>query len=168
MAGKKHVVKCRYCQNYFDAGAEPFVMPSKGWYYHEKCYQDFKGDLIDDEKWKERIYDFISHDLKKTYDYYLCEAQRKKLLIAGRTNKGIYFALRYFYEIKHGDLARSHNSIGIVEYIYDEACDYWCAQELNHRGVVQAIEKQIEQQEQQSKRFVKRKKNREKNDFEEL
>ena len=129
---------------------------------------DFKGDLIDDEKWKERIYDFISHDLKKTYDYYLCEAQRKKLLIAGRTNKGIYFALRYFYEIKHGDWARSHNSIGIVEYIYDEACDYWCAQELNHRGVVQAIEKQIEQQEQQSKRFVKRKKNREKNDFEEL
>ena len=77
-------------------------MPSKNYYYHTNCYNSWKkNDKKSDEDWKEMIYDFIARDLKKNYNYHMCEKQIESLLKAQRTYKGIYFTLKYFYEIKH-------------------------------------------------------------------
>ena len=122
-------------------------MPSRNYYYHVKCYEDWRASqpLVDNE-WVPMIYDFLSRDLKVSYNYFLCESQRKKFLKENKcTNKGIYFALKYFYEIKHNDWNKGHDGIGIVPYIYKESTEYWINEEHKKRGFINAIEQQLKE-----------------------
>lgn len=147
-----HKVKCRICGLEFDIDKidqSEWIQPTPRWYYHTRCYRDWKvsGDHTD-EDWILLIYDFIARDLKKPYDYHVCEAQRKKYVSQNKfTNKGIYFALKYFYEVKNGDWEKSHNSIGIIPYIYKESCEYWIQLEMHKRGTMQEIERQVRERE---------------------
>jgi hypothetical protein len=59
------------------------------------------------------------------------------------TNKGILFALKYFYEVKHGDWGKGHGGIGIVPFIYNDACAYWAARERQSAGTIAEIERQM-------------------------
>ena len=149
MATKQHIVKCRICGQEFDTKTvtegEDWIMPSKNWYYHVKCYTDWKvADTHSDEEWVDLIYDFIARDLKVSYDFFMCEAQRKKFISQNHcTNKGIYFTLKYFYEIKGGDWSKSNGGIGIIPYVYKDATAYWTELEIKRRGTLSAIEQQI-------------------------
>lgn len=139
---KMHKVKCRVCGQFFDADAEEYIMPSKNFYYHIKCYNDWRNiDFSEDDEWIDRIYDFIAHDLKKSYDYHKCETQRKKFLKDNKfTNKGMYFALKYFYEIKNNDWEKGYKGIGIIPYIYNESTNFWINQEIENNGIIKRIE----------------------------
>ena len=159
----KHLVICRACKERFDAqlaGADiEWVMPSKGWYYHKSCYENLKkGNILKDKDWKKRIYDFIAHDLKVSYDYHLCEAQLKKFVEKDKvgTYKGIFYTLKYFYEIRNGDWTKGHGGLGIVPFIYEEATTYWRQRENNERGTLAGIEEQIKQRESQQKVLLKK------------
>lgn len=148
---KTHVIQCRYCKEYFDTEplkeGEDWIMPSQGWYYHTPCYKTFKnsGKKKSDETWHELIYDFIAHDLIKSYDYFLCEAQLKNFVNKEKkgTYKGVYFALKYFYEVKHGEWEKGNGGIGIVPYIYEDSKRYWLEIEKKKQGTIAAIEEQI-------------------------
>ena len=59
------------------------------------------------------------------------------------TNKGILFALKYFYEVKHGDWEKGHGGIGIIPFIYSDSCAYWDAQERKTKGIIAQIEQQM-------------------------
>jgi hypothetical protein len=85
------------------------------------------------------IYDFIAHTLKKQYNYFQCEAQREKYVKQGMTNKGIFFALKYFYEINNGNWEKGHGTIGIIPYIYDDSKKYWIEQEKHSAGILSII-----------------------------
>ena len=172
-----HMVMCRVCHERFDCEKEEFVMPSKNFYYHKKCYESWRASDLnnaEDEAWIDRIYDFIAHDLKQSYDWHKCEVQRERFTKQnGFTNKGIYFTLKYFYEIKGGDWKKGYEGIGIVPYIYKEATEYWVNRERRENGIMKAIEEQIKNRvrdDDRQKKFVSktRKKRREINDFEEL
>lgn len=153
------LVTCRVCKQKFDKSKleenVDWVMPSRNWYYHKKCYDDWKSTTTrDDKDWVSLIYDFLAHDLKVHYDYHLCEGQRKKFITGKKyTNKGIYFALKYFYEIKHGDWTKANGGIGIVPYVYNESMEYWVLQEQKSNGILAAIEKQI--QERANRKVIK-------------
>lgn len=41
------------------------------------------------------------------------------------TYSGIRKALVYHYEVKHGDLSKARGGIGIVEYVYQDAFNYY-------------------------------------------
>lgn len=166
----KHMVKCRYCGKQFDRDAEEFVCPSKNWYYHKGCYAAFKDpNKAKEPNWIELIYDLIAHDLKKTYDFHLCEAQRKKMVENGRTNKGIYFALRYFYLIKNGEWEKGYGGIGIVDYIYEDSKKYWASIAARREGIMEAIEKQATAQAVERRTVQRKTRNtRQKEDFDEL
>ena len=60
------------------------------------------------------------------------------------TPKGIYFTLKYYYEVQKGDRDKALGGIGIVPSIYKEATAYWV--ELNSRkeGTIEAIVEQIQ------------------------
>ena len=146
----KHIVMCRVCKKCFDTemlAPDQWIMPSKNFYYHTQCYQDWKdvsqANKSDDD-WALLIYDFLVRDLKVSYNYHMCEAQRKKFLKENKfTNKGIYFTLKYFYEIKHNSWDKGNGGLGIVPYVYKEATEYWTDQEWKKRGFMKAIEEQI-------------------------
>ena len=50
------------------------------------------------------------------------------------TYSGILKTLKYWFEIKKGDLEKANGGIGIVPYVYDDAFLYW-------RGIWEAREK---------------------------
>ena len=138
------MAQCRICKIDIDKEHDDWVMPSKNWYYHRKCYEDWKhATPATDEEYKAYIYDFISRDLKVSYDYHMCEAQRQKFVKENMTNKGIFFALKYFYNVKQNDWDKGHGGIGIVPFIYTESCTYWANQERKNNGIIAEIEQQM-------------------------
>ena len=135
---------CRVCKVEIDKEKDDWIMPSKNWYYHRKCYNDWKQSTpATDEEYRAFIYDFIARDLKVSYDYHMCKAQIDKFVKEGKTVKGIFFTFQYFYEIKHGDWNKGHGGIGIVPFVYNEACTYWVEQERRTKGIVADIERQM-------------------------
>lgn len=143
--------KCRICHQPINPKKEQegidWCMPSVNYYYHVRCYQDWKvNKSLSDEEWVSMIYDFLSRDLKVPYNYFLCETQRKKFIKENKfTNKGIYFTLKYFYEIKKNAWDKGHGGIGIVAFVYKEATEYWTEQERRRRGFVEAVENQLKE-----------------------
>lgn len=161
---KLNIVHCRICKGEIDRNIDPeghdWLMASKNFFYHRSCYENWKkGVPKNDDAYVSFIYDFISRDLKVKYDYHMCEAQRQKFLKEHKmTNKGIFFTLKYFYEVKKGSWEKSHGGIGIVPYIYNEACSYWVQKEKESKGIVAQIENQMKQAQERKKKIVRQKK----------
>lgn len=143
------MVTCRVCKEKFDISSlqegTDWIQPSPRFYYHKKCYETWKnGKVSVDKDWIPLIYDFLARDLKVSYNYHLCETQRKKFIEQHNfTNKGIYFALKYFYELKKGDFTKAHEGIGIVPFVYKESAQYWIGIEKKQQGTLLDIEQQI-------------------------
>ena len=135
---------CRICHYPIDVKKETenidWIMPSKGWYYHKECYMTWKAQPATDDDWVLMIYDFLARDMKVSYDYFLCQAQIKKYWKENKINpKGIYFALKYFYEVKKNPWT-GHGGLGIVPYIFTDAKNYWIEQERKKRGFMKQLE----------------------------
>ena len=149
---------CRVCKAEIDKEKDDWIRPVRNYYYHRKCYHNWKNATFEnDEEYVDLIYDFIARDLKVSYDWWVCEAQRKKFLKEKMTNKGILFALKYFYEVKHGDWEKGHGGIGIVPFVYNDSCAYWAARERKSAGTIAEIERQMRAAASQTKIRVKRK-----------
>lgn len=151
----KHEVKCRLCGQYFDAQLDGldtvYVMPARNYYYHKTCYDNWKkANLNEDEQWRDRIYDYLAHDLKIKYDFFKCEAFFKSFIKSEKkgTYKGCYFALKYFYEIQGGDREKSYGGLGIIPYVYAKSTEYWSRKEQENRGIVASIEEEIKKREE--------------------
>ena len=152
------MAKCRVCDLPIDKTKDDWIMPSKNYYYHKNCYDNWKkAQFTSDEEYVEMIYDFIARDLKVSYDWWVCEAQRKKFSKENKmTNKGILFALKYFYEIKHGDWEKGHGGIGIIPFIYNDSCAYWAARERKSSGIIAEIERQMREATNRQKVRIKK------------
>lgn len=162
----KHIVHCRVCKEEIDINHETnWIQPSKRWYYHKECYHNWKNsNPSTDEEWVALIYDYLARDLKVKYDYFLCEAQRKKFIKNHNcTSKGIFFALKYFYEVKGNSWDKGHGGIGIVPYVYRDSCLYWSNQERRSRGACDRIVQQTRQNIEKEKRTVKKQRKRKNN-----
>ena len=98
-----------------------------------------------------------SNDLliKAEIDYKKTTSQWKNFLKQNKTAKGVYFAIRYFYDVQHGDKTKCQGGIGIVSSIYDDSREYWYKREENDRGICGRIEEQIKQQARQQKIILK-------------
>ena len=142
---------CRICHQTINTKEEvegvDWCMPSRNYYYHVKCYTDWKASQpLADNEWIPMIYDFLSRDLKVEYNFFLCESQRKKFIRENKcTNKGMYFTLKYFYEVKKNPWQKGHGGIGIIPYAYKDATEYWTEQERKRRGFVGASEQQLKE-----------------------
>lgn len=158
----QHIVKCRVCHQSFDTNDQNinWVMPSRNFYYHAQCYEDFakkkisiRDDIhadVDNELWFSALYEYLKKDLKMSLDMRKTKSQWKNYLNRGYTAKGIYFCMRYFYEVQHGDPTKG-DGIGIVGYIYNEGCQYWVDREQKDAGICERIEAQIRHANEQQK-----------------
>lgn len=162
---KKGIVHCRICKLDIDRNIEiedvDWVMPSKNWFYHKKCYDDWaikKNDVhskADEELWFSALWDYLTKDMKIGLDYTKVKSQWDNFIKKGKTPKGMYFSIRYFYEVKNGDPAKSENGIGIVPYIYQEGCKYWVDKEAKDKGICARIEEQIKKSKEREKIKIK-------------
>lgn len=166
---KFQLVECRQCHvrdidRNKDPDGETWIMPSKNWYYHRKCYENWKRSTPEtDEEYRKFIYDFIARDLKVSYNYHMCNAQINKFVKEnGFTVKGIFFTLKYFYQIKGGDWNKGNGGIGIVPFVYKEACTYWYEQEKRTAGITEQIVLQMREAAKTQKKVVVQKKAKQK------
>ena len=159
---KKAMVQCRICKERFNRLDPNFlqdvdwVNPSNRIYYHKKCYDEYQNSRLDvhanmtDELWFNAVWDFLRKDLKYGFNFVKVRRQWESFLKNKMTAKGMYFALKYHYEIKKGDVSKSENGIGIIPHIYEDSRNYWTERERREVGIVAAIEAQIKQAAEQN------------------
>lgn len=152
---KRPLVHCRICKGEIDRDNQrDWMMPQERFYYHIACYEDFakkkgaikENDLTveaDDDLWKSAVYDYLKRDVKISLNFKKFQSQWTNFLKKGMTAKGIYFTLRYFYEIEKGDKSKSENGIGIVPHIYERGTCYWGERNQRDKGICARIEAQI-------------------------
>ena len=122
-----HRVKCSICGEIFDRDKIDFIATAARRYAHKSCYEKQQGELSEDEQYKQRIYAYVSKLIKNNYSKKRIEYQLEKMLKENReyTYSGVFKTLVYWYEVKQGDVAKSHYSINIVPYIYADAREYY-------------------------------------------
>lgn len=128
-----HRVKCSICGQVFDRDKEDFVATSSRRYAHRKCYEVPEES---DSKSAE-ILQYLKDLFGLNYSRVRIENQLNKLMAENSeyTYSGVLSTLKYWYEIRNGDISKSGYGIGIVPYIYWEAYNYyynlWKVQQLN-------------------------------------
>lgn len=144
------LVHCRICGQEINRDKEDgWMNPSRNYFYHTSCYETWakkKNDIhseADEKLWKDAVYDYLQRVIKISVDYPKFNNQWSSFVKKGRTPKGIYFTVRYFYEVLKGEKDKAQGGIGIVDYIYEEACEYWCKKETRDSGIVARIEEQM-------------------------
>lgn len=131
-----HRVKCSICGSTFDRDKEEFVATSTRRYAHKLCYDRQQNNLSEEEKSKEEIFKYLQRLFKENYNKVKIETQLNKMIKEKNYNySGVLKTLKYWYEVKNGDVEKSHYSIGIVPYVYQDAYNYyyniWLAQQAN-------------------------------------
>lgn len=147
-------VQCRICKKPIDRNVEveniDWCQPVNRRYYHVSCYKDWvsKDDINakgTPELYYEAIVEYLTRELKIELDWPKFQNQWSRYLKQRKTAKGIYCALRYFYDIQHGDYREAKGGIGIISYVYDDSCEYWCKRaeiekDINEKILEQARE----------------------------
>ena len=166
-----HEVQCRLCKSRFDTQKEAFVLVGQRSYYHKQCYEDWingRNNIKtrgDEDFWYESVVDYLYRDIKMSINFSKLQNQwasftkpEKKM-----TPKGIYFAVRYYYDVNHGDKEKALGGIGIVPNIYKESAQYWTDLEMKKTGTIDAIIEQIKNRQERSTQVIVKKETKKKN-----
>ena len=148
---EKHMVQCRICKQRFDTNQEETVLVGQKAYYHKSCYTEWvnsKDSLrknYSEDFYKECLIDYLYRDIKTAINFQKLNSQWTNFTRPGKnmTPKGIYFAVRYFYEVQKGDKSKMEGGIGIVPYIYNDSREYWAQLEYKKEGTLDAILEQM-------------------------
>lgn len=149
----QHIIQCRICRQKFDTEKEDFVLVGQRSYYHKSCYEEWVASRNsakangDEDFWKESVIDYLYRDIKMEVDFAKLTSQWENFTKPEKkmTPKGIYFALKYFYEVQHGEVVKAQGGIGIVPSIYRESAQYWTERETRKEGTIEAIVQQIKE-----------------------
>lgn len=123
-----HVVTCKYCGQKFDRDKEPFIQVSAKRYAHEKCAKEHKEEKTQEEKDKEALENYIM----KLFDEPFVNPRIQKQIKEYQTEydysySGMLKTLIWWYEIKGNSIEKANGGIGIIPYVYSQACDYYYA-----------------------------------------
>lgn len=161
-----HLIQCRLCKTRFDTEKEEYVLVGKKSYYHKSCYEDWvhgrnnTKTVGNEEFWKESVIDFLYRDVKMSINFQKFNSQWENFIKPEKkmTPKGIYFAVRYYYTVIHGDKEKALGGIGIVTSIYNESAQYWTELETKKTGTIDAIIEQIKQRQSRPVQVITKKK----------
>ena len=163
-----HIVKCRLCKEQFDTNkmsSAEWTLIGKRSYYHTSCYNEWvkgkqtvKSDVTDEDFWHESMIDYLYRDVKMSMDFAKIDNQWRSFTKPERkmTPKGIYFAVRYYYDILKGNAEKAQGGIGIVPNIYNDSAQYWVDLENKKSGTLEAIVVQIRQREARPVRYIQK------------
>ncbi len=141
----KHIVKCLICGQTFDANIEPYIMVNSRRYAHQKCHEEAEKHKSQEQKDKEKLEKYI----KELFGYAQLPVKVNKQIKTYKEElnysySAIYKTLKYWFEVKHGDIEKANGGIGIVPYVINDARNYWLdileAKELNKELTQKKIE----------------------------
>lgn len=160
-----HIIQCRICKTRFDTEKEEYVLVGQRSYYHKNCYENWIKNRNsakssgDEQFWYESVIDYLYRDVKMSMNFTKIKSQWANFIKPDKkmTPKGIYFALKYYYEVAHGDKEKAQGGIGIVQNIYRDAAQYWTDLETRKEGTIDAIIEQIKAREARPVQIITKK-----------
>lgn len=122
----KHIVKCKFCGESFDTNTTEFIK-IKNRYAHKDCATQHEASMSQEEKDLEALYDYVKKLLADDYNYIKIKKQIEKIKKnnPNYTYSGMKKSLQWFYELKQHSVKEANGGIGIVPYIYNDACKYF-------------------------------------------
>lgn len=145
----KKMCKCAICGKEFDRNAIQAVKHGARRYSHATCEPDNTdfvplGDAVDPDL--EELKAYITNIYKDKANWKLINTQIKNLKAKNYTYSGMLKALKYWYEIKHNLVEKSNGGIGILEYTYEPAKQYyyaiWLAQQQTQDKKINFVTKE--------------------------
>lgn len=160
-----HEVQCRLCKVRFDTEKEGFVLVGKKAYYHEHCYEEWMHGRNNvktsgsEDFWYESVVDFLYRDVRMSINFSKLQKQWESFIKPEKqmTPKGIYFAIRYYYNVMHGNKEKALGGIGIVPSIYKESAQYWTDLEMKKTGTLESIIEQIKSRQNRDVQIITKK-----------
>lgn len=123
-----HQVTCVYCKERFDRDKEPFVQVSPRRYAHAECAKIHYVDKSQEEKDYQALEEYIKNLFNEDYVSARIKKQIKEMREEyGYTYSGMLKTLVWWYEIKKNSVEKANEGIGIIPYVYKNACDYYYA-----------------------------------------
>lgn len=147
----KKMVKCLYCGVSFDANSEPFEKPRSNRYAHKACYEKHEAGKSQEERDYEKLVEYIKHLLGSTPNPRVWKQLKEYREIYNFTYSGIHKTLTWWYEIKGNSIEKANGGIGIVPYVYDDACKYYYALYLAN---IANANKEVEKLQSRTREFV--------------
>ena len=123
--------KCPVCNNEVKEEEAIFNIKTKR-YYHEKCYQI----LLDRKKLSDYICELFGYKKPSVKIYQQMTSYYNK----GISYADMLLALRYFYEVKKGDINKSQGGIGIITYILEEAKEFVTLEKIEKDKLIQKFQ----------------------------
>lgn len=139
----QHIVKCKICGESFDLNSEQGVKVNARRYAHQRCFPN--GELVPMETQEEpkpkkpkappapvdpsltSLKDYVNEKYRDTANWPLIQKQIKKFHSPpyNYSYSGMEKTLRYFYDVQHNSIVGSNGGIGIIEYAFKPAYDYY-------------------------------------------
>ena len=121
-----HKVKCKYCQEIFDRDKEPFVKVSERRYAHKLCFEQNQAEKTQEEKDLEALEKYIMNLFSEQYIGPRIRKQIKEYKENyNYSYSGMLKTLIWWFEVKGNSVEKANGGIGIIPYIYQQACDYY-------------------------------------------
>lgn len=137
---KKNTVTCQKCKQPINKLTDEYIKKGSG-YIHKSCISTEEVE-------------------KAELNNYICEIFHLKTPGPANNNlinkfhnengysyKSMYYALKYYYEIKKGSVEKAQGRIGILPYIYDDAKNYYDNLTRTQNVILHNVEKQLTQKE---------------------
>ena len=126
-----HLVKCSICGVQFDRDRVQAVKTGARRYAHASCDPN-NTDLVplvikeeEDEDLK-KLKDYIANKYGDKANWALINKQIKKFYTDNKFSySGMLKSLVYFYDVQHNSIDKSNGGIGIIEYTYQAAYQYY-------------------------------------------
>lgn len=121
-----HKVKCFYCGKEFDRDREEFVKVNDRRYAHKECAAAGEKNKTPEQKDLDALESYI----KKLFNVSYVDARIKKQIQKYKQEykysySGMLKTLVWWFDIKRNSIDKANGGVGIIPYVYQEACDYY-------------------------------------------
>ncbi len=123
--------KCPHCNNEVKEEDAIYNTKTKR-YYHEFCY----NELLERKKLCDYVCELFNYKKPSVRIY----QQMANYYERGVSYTDMLFALKYFYEIKKGDINKSQGGIGIIPYVLDEAKEFATLEKIEQDKLIAKFE----------------------------
>ena len=121
-----HYVTCIYCGERFNRDKVLTTQVSARRYAHQECAEKYKSEKTQEEKDLEELEKYIMNLFHEPYINVKIKKQIKDYKQQyNYTYSGMLKSLIWFYEIKGNSIEKANQGVGILPYIYNEACQYY-------------------------------------------
>lgn len=145
--------KCPHCNNEVKEEEAIYNTKTKR-YYHESCY----NILLDRKELINYVCELFNYKKPSVKVY----QQMSSYYERGISYSDMLLSLKYFYEIKKGDINKSQGGIGIIPYVLEEAKEFTTLEKIEQNKLIQKFKENTLEKKETKYIYVTEQRNKQK------